>query len=499
MYKGLYTSCTKLCTKFGVDRMGSKEDYLKFILKQIQTTPYLAYNFLKTQDIQYKPRNSFDDLKKYVDDFLNGYDENRFIVMPGLRGVGKSTLIFQTYNYLVERGIEENRILYVPVDQLNSLPNAKLNELIDVFVEDIHHKYPATLDKELFLLVDESQEDSNWSQTGKGIYDQTKKIFMIFTGSKALDFELDIDTVRRTSFERIYPMNFQEYLFLKYDITPFNISGNLIDMVLTGNIETVAENEINMMSSLSPIKKPLIKEWEHFLYYGGFPSSLYLDDFEAHRKLYEVIRRIVEKDVRQYKAFNGDTKKVLFSILSFLATQKPGGLSVNSLAKNLATSRSNIIDLLEILEKTHLIFHVKPYGGAGKMIRKPSKYYFLSPSLSASINFTLGKHTPNNNDYKGILAENLIASSFFRLKNNISKPNGIFTPIEKGMADFIITTFEGDKIPVEVGVGKKGDRQVTRTMNAYNCEYGIVVSQTTSLIEKKGDIIYVPLTTFSMM
>ena len=133
------------------------------------------------------------------------------------------------------------------------------------------------------------------------------------------------------------------------------------------------------------------------------------------------------------------------------------------------------------------------------MIRKPSKYYFLSPSLSASINFTLGKHTPNNNDYKGILAENLIASSFFRLKNNISKPNGIFAPIEKGMADFIITTFEGDKIPVEVGVGKKGDRQVTKTMNAYNCEYGIVVSQTTSLIEKEGDIIYVPLTTFSMM
>lgn len=137
--------------------------------------------------------------------------------MPGLRGVGKSTLIFQIYDYLIGKGIDENRILYVSVDQLNSIPNANLNDLINVFVEDIHHKYPATLDEELFLLIDEAQEDANWSKTGKIIYDQSKKIFMIFTGSKALDFELDIDAVRRTSIERIYPMNFQEYLFLKYE------------------------------------------------------------------------------------------------------------------------------------------------------------------------------------------------------------------------------------------------------------------------------------------
>ena len=111
----------------------------------------------------------------------------------------------------------------------------------------------------------------------------------------------------------------------------------------------------------------------------------------------------------------------------------------------------------------------------------------------------MGKHTPDNNDYKGILAENLVASSLFISHNTVSKPNGIFYPSEKGMADFIITTFEGDKIPVEVGIGKKDGKQVTKTMNAYNCEYGIVISQSTDLIKKEGDLIFLPLTTFSMM
>lgn len=494
-------TCTKLCTRIflRVDTMSSREDYLRYIVKQIQTTPHIANSFLQVQNIQFKPRNSFEDLKKYVNDFLNGYEENRFITMPGLRGVGKSTLIFQIYNYLIGKGIDENRILYVSIDQLNSLPNANLNDLINVFVEDIHHKYPATLDEELFLLIDEAQEDNNWSKTGKVIYDQSKKIFMIFTGSKALDFELDIDTVRRTTLERIYPMNFQEYLHLKYGIPSVGISNDIMDMLLTGNVENITKKETDLLNFTTSIDKPLIKEWEHFLSYGGFPLSLNQDDINAHRKIFEVVKRVIDNDVRQYKAFNGNTKKVLLNILSFLATQKPGGLSVNKLAKNLSTSRSNVIELLEILEKTHLIFHIRPYGGAGKMVKKPSKYYFLSPSITASINFTLGKHTPNSNDYMGILAENLVASSFFRLNNTISKPNGIFYPAEKGMADFIITTFEGDKIPVEVGIGEKGTKQVTKTMDAYNCEYGVVVSRTTDLVRKENDVIFLPLTTFSMM
>ena len=72
--------------------------------------------------------------------------------MPGLRGVGKSTLMLQIYKYLTAKGIDENRILYVPVDELMTLNESNLLEMINVFVEDIHHKYPATLSNELFLL-----------------------------------------------------------------------------------------------------------------------------------------------------------------------------------------------------------------------------------------------------------------------------------------------------------------------------------------------------------
>jgi hypothetical protein len=419
--------------------------------------------------------------------------------MPGLRGVGKSTLLLQIYKYLINKGIDRNRVLYVPVDELMALQNSSLLDLINVFVEDVHHRYPATLNQNLFLLIDEAHEDREWSKTGKIIYDQSKKIYMIFTGSNALDFELNIDSVRRTSFQRIYPLNFQEYLNLKYTLSLPSVTDDILNIFLTGNVEQASQKESELLSMTSPIGKPLMKEFEYFMSYGGFPLNFNLDEINTHKRIFEVVKRVLEKDVRHYKSFNGNTKNVLFNILSFLATQKPGGISINSLSKNIGASRGSIIDLLEILEKTHLIFHVKPYGGASKMIRKPNKYYFLSPSINAAINFTLGKHAPNSNDYLGVLAETLVASSFFRLNRTVSKPNGIFAPAEKGMADFVITTFEGDKVAVEVGIGEKTYPQVKRTMNKHDCQFGVVVSKKTDLIEKDGDVIFLPLTTFGLM
>lgn len=479
--------------------MNDREDYLKYVVKQINTAPFIANNFLNRNGDKLNFREAHKDLKRHVDDFLEGHDENRFIIMPGLRGIGKSTLLLQIYEYLRQKGIEQDRILYLSIDQLNLLVGGNMMDAVSVFIEDVHKRYPSTLDKELFVLIDEAQEDANWSQAGKVFYDQSKKIFMLFTGSKALDFELDANAARRTTQKTIYPMNFKEYLLLKYDISSNGISDDLINAILTGDISSASDKEMELLSRTSAIGKPLIKEWEYFLCYGGLPLGINLDEVNTLMKIYQIVERIIDKDVRHYKSFNGNTRQIILNILSFLSTQKPGGLSVNNLSKEIGISRTVIIDLLDILEKTHMIFHIGPYGGASKTARNPLKYYFLTPCLAASINFTLGKHNPDSREYLGILAENYVASSLFRLKNTIYKPNGIFYPVEKGMADLIITTPKGDKIPIEVGIGKKGKRQIKRTMNKYNCDYGIIISSTTELIKRKDNIIYLPLTTFSFV
>lgn len=52
----------------------------------------------------------------------------RFIVMPGLRGVGKSTILYQLYSYLIENSIESENILYLDVDELLSDYNINIQQ-----------------------------------------------------------------------------------------------------------------------------------------------------------------------------------------------------------------------------------------------------------------------------------------------------------------------------------------------------------------------------------
>ena len=130
--------------------------------------------------------------------------------MPGLRGVGKTTIIYQLFSYLLnEKQIPKNRILYLNLENLKDVPNFNIKEYIDVFLKDVNEAYP-TVKNQVFIFVDESQYSKNWASLGKIIFDEDKNVFMIFTGSDALNLEYNNDSARRSLKKEIYPLN--EYL-----------------------------------------------------------------------------------------------------------------------------------------------------------------------------------------------------------------------------------------------------------------------------------------------
>ena len=445
-------------------------------------------------------RSAFFNLKTLLDDFIAGRIENRFIIMPGLRGVGKTTLMFQLYDYLLAEGIDNNQILYFSADDLNQLLGRNIRDAVEVFANEFHENELVDLDKQLFFFIDEAQESEDWSKQGKIIIDKSKKIFMIFTGSTALDFELDVNSVRRTKKEVIFPLGFKEHLYLKYPQYSFDdISKSLMDCVLTGNVDAASKSEKSFFSSMPKLEFSLEKEWQHFLTHGGFPDSIYLDKSDSYDRIYNMVEHVVEKDVYHFLSYNNGTKAKIFQILTFMALQKQGSFSNANLSKDIALSVSRVNSILKVLEKTHLIFHLNPYGGAGKTVRKAWKYYFLTPSIGASINYKLGRYSEYDENYLGVLTENLVASAFFKMNFLYKKPYGIFHIPDKKHADFLLSKIDGTNVPVEVGHGQKSRRQVIKSMNTYDSEYGIIISKNKPFIRKEDDIIYMPLTTFSLI
>ena len=479
-------------------------DLLNYVFAKLAEAEKLSQDNTRMGNVPFEHRKTYFQIKKHIDEFLNGYVENRFLIMPGLRGVGKTTILFQIYEYLRnEKGVDSDRILYLSVDELSTYLGAGILEAVDVFVGEVHETSPVYLEKELFIFLDESHYDKEWSQVGKIVYDQSKKIFLIFTGSSALSLEMNVDAARRIKKEPVFPMNFREYNLLKNNIR-YNddFSRSLMDLIFKGDegsVEDASRKENEMKKTLLKLNKPVEKEWEDFLLCRDFPFALNIQRSEVYERVFDIVNRVVEKDVFSIKSFNTESRSVISRVITFLALQDPGGTSDAKLATKLGKSPRLIREILNILELTHLVFSVKPYGTAGKVVRKAWKYYFLSPTVNAAIRFKLGKYNRRDRKLLGVLTESLVASYFFRMKETVHRPLGIFYDPAKNGVDFLLQTADDGLIPVEVGVGEKDRTQINRAITRYKSEYGIVISNTTSKIKKEGNVIYIPVVTFSFI
>jgi predicted AAA+ superfamily ATPase len=186
-----------------------KDTFIRYIFAKLAEAPALARSYTEIDGKKLRYRRIYIKIKKYVNDFLEGNVENRLIVLPGLRGVGKTTILLQIYNYLWgPKGIEQDRILYFSTDELKAYLGGRITDVINVFVQEVHRTSLVTLDRELFILIDEAHFDKDWAQAAKIVFDQSKKVFLIITGSSALNLELSMDVARRAKREVMFPMNF---------------------------------------------------------------------------------------------------------------------------------------------------------------------------------------------------------------------------------------------------------------------------------------------------
>lgn len=476
--------------------------FIRYVLAKLAEAPTLSRSYTEIDGKRLRYRRAYLRIKKYVDDFSGGEVENRFIIMPGLRGVGKTTILFQLYNYLQgQKRVEQDRILYFSTDELKTYLGGRIADVVNTFIQEVHRTSLVNLDQEIFILIDEAHFDREWDQVAKIVFDQSKKVFLIVTGSSALNLELSVDAARRAKREVMFPMNFSEYLILKHDFfPPKGMAESMRKLIFspTSNLEQGMRitNELN--KKLITLGRPMDKEWEDFLCFGGFPFGLRLGQIDTHERIFSVIGRVIERDIFALQSFSTDTRDTISRIIAFLALQKPGGSSDAKLAARLEGSPTLVRTILDVLEKTHLVFSVKPYGGAGKLVRKPWKYYFLSPSINAAIRFKLGVYDMRDRAMLGVLAENLVASYFFRMKETLNMPLGIFYAPEKEGVDFLLQTGTGDIIPVEAGIGEKGEDQIKKAVAGYKSKHGVLISDTKKITLEKG-IVHIPITNFAFV
>ena len=475
---------------------------LNFINENSSNMPYVLRDKLIKDDKKLNYRSEFEEIKSSIDDFIEGNELNRFIVLPGIRGVGKTTLLYQAYYYLLnEKHLLPEQIIYLSCDDLNNLVDCNIREIVDIYLNKQFNTQLRLLDKELFLLIDESQYDKNWAMSGKIIYDRSEKVFMVFTGSSALNLEYNADAARRMFKRVITPLNYNEHLKLKYNCSSINLGNSLIDLILNGEEKNAIKYEKEINRNLINNIDYNSNDWIEYLKYGGFPILVRESNFRRlSSNIVDMVEKVVNTDMVSIKNFTFENQTNSNRVLRYMALQNAGDLSQNNLAKYLKTSQANVKNILDILEKTHLIFSVEAYGTSSKRMKKTKKYYFATSSIKNALSMNSGNTIKDIKQYEGLLLENHVASILF---NFTQRGNNYFTLYydsnKKRNVDFILQQDFKNPVPIEVGRGRKDKRQIMHAINSYGADYGIIVSDTTTTIEKQDNIIYVPPKTFSFL
>lgn len=471
---------------------------------------------------EYAVRPIFYRLKKHVDRFLEGEDVENVDIIPGLRGVGKTTLFYQLYNEFKHR-FEQGNILYLTCDQINHYLDSSLNEALDVYEKRILGKNIENLDSEVLIFIDEAHYQDNWAPIIKSFADRSDKVMVIVTGSSSISLELSTDLSRRANVETLYPLRFFEYELFKNReeegetvSPPRNLSQNLFKACfkdVSGDPD-VRDNLIDKHSTKLRTQyftqfgnDPEI-ELEKFLLNGGFPFCLSKRREEVYEDIFEVLNRVTTEDLEEFTNLGDKALKKAIPVLNLIAGAEDE-ISLQSITQSLeGISKSRVGDIIKAYQRAGVLHVAEPIGTAEQIQSKASKYFFSSPTIQASLLWNMGRMNRDNETLGSLLETEVAGQLFRRAKTNEETIEEVFYDYQDGGADFVVKLSRGEKCVIEVGWGdksSKGVNQVANTLENVGGDYGLVVNSSDSdytEVEVDGEtkpVYFVPKQTFVML
>ena len=317
--------------------------------------------------------------EEYLKKIRGFYQDDMIKVVSGIRRCGKSYFLKSVIEELQENGVPEKDIIYIELDKKgykNITTSKQLEKVIDEKILDDDFKY---------LFIDEIQNVKGF-ETLINSYREEGNISIFITGSNSylLSGELVTKLTGRYIEIEMMPLSFYEY----------------IDM------ENFLGKEVNSNIYL---------EFEEYIRNGGFPKSLYYDNYEE-KIIYtsSVINQIFEKDI---KTSNKIRDKHLFEIVEKFVINNFGAvISIKNIIDYLQNQmkikadRRTIKRYLDVLENAKIIYSCDLFDIKSKTVLKGEKKYYLA---DLSIYYAL--NTDNRINYGPVL-ENVMYA-YLKSKN----------------------------------------------------------------------------------
>ena len=268
----------------------------------------------------------------------------------GLRRAGKS---YYLYQIIQEKFSKENfeQLLFINFEdeRLLELTHHDLQYILDAYFE-LFELMP-------IIFLDEIQNVPHWQKFVRRLADEGRRIFVTGSNAEMLSHEIASTLGGRFINKEILPLSFLEYLSFK-------------------------ELSVTSKTKYSSERYKIIKEYEEYLHFGGFPELLQMND--KREFLSSVYQKLFYGDlIARYKVSNVVTLKLMVKKLAESVNNETSINRIKNLIKSTGVSIGNntLFDYLNYLESSFLIASITNFHSKFTEKETNKKYYFLDNGI----------------------------------------------------------------------------------------------------------------------
>ena len=307
--------------------------------------------------------------------------ENRFIMIKGARGVGKTTMLLQ---HILRTFPDKSQALYVSVDN-SWFATHSMVELAEY----------ATSHGIMNLFFDEVHKYDHWDQQLKEMYDSFPKLKVVVTGSSMLQLETcQADLGRRVRQYTLHGMSFREYLQLEGIVSWRPLE-----------LDDLLKNHLPLAAKLTN-EQPVLAYFEKYLQEGYYP--FYREQGDGFLQRLETnINNVINVDIPTVdKTITYESVYKMKTLLRVLAEQNPYTLNINDLSRTLSCSRDIVYKMFDLMHRAALIRRLYTKEGGMKVLQKPEKILFNNTNLMCALSQQVDIGTMRETFFANMLATN---------------------------------------------------------------------------------------------
>lgn len=287
---------------------------------------------------------------------------NRAVVLMGPRRVGKTVMLTQAIQKLIDDEIDPKRICYVSVDT-PTYTGVPLERLLRWFMEIHGHDRS----DRLFVFFDEIQYHPDWERHLKSLVDSFPAMRFIASGSAAAVLKMksiESGAGRFTDF-LLPPLNFTEFLrFME--------------------LESVLIDDTNHRIDIDGLNRAFMD----YINFGAFPEAVLKEDVRVAMSRFvanDIIDKVLLRDLPSlYGIADTQELKRFFTVLAYNTGLE---VSLEDLAQASGVAKNTLKKYLDYLEAAFLIHRLHRVDQSARRLKRITRFkvYLTNPCFRAAL------------------------------------------------------------------------------------------------------------------